>query len=148
LFLSVDELRDLARRVDARWDYEVARETGSLIDDQGPPEVTLPRLDKGSTGVDRFPDGYYQRRNGTAAVVVARSPIAGGDLGRVGEAMARIRAVVRDVAAETPDRAQIRVSFAGDMPTGFAEYGVVRDDLLEVGISGIALVLLAVFLYF
>ena len=42
----------------------------------------------------------------------------------------------------------MRVSYAGDMPTGFAEYGVLRDDLLSVGATGIALVLGAVLLYF
>ena len=41
-----------------------------------------------------------------------------------------------------------RVSYAGDMPTGFSEYGTIRNDLLSVGATGIALVLGVVLLYF
>ncbi len=81
-------------------------------------------------------------------VVVLRSPIAGGDLAKVGPALGRIHAVVNEVRGSRPAYASVRVSYAGDMPTGQAEYGVIRDDLLSVGGAGIALVLAAVLLYF
>ncbi len=37
LFLDQKELERLRDDVNARWDYEVAKETGSLLDDNGPP---------------------------------------------------------------------------------------------------------------
>jgi len=55
---------------------------------------------------------------------------------------------VADVQSSRPDFDPIRVSYAGDMPTGLAEYGVVKEDLLSVGATGLALVLGVVLLYF
>ena len=156
LFLQLSELEQLRDDVNARWDYEVAKETGSLLDDNGPP-VTVEDIDKrfakkekearGGGGEER-PDGYYERKDGTALVVVARSPIAGGDLARTGPALQRIRDTVDRVKGSRPEFAAVKVSYAGDMPTGFSEYGTIRDDLLGVGATGIALVLAVVLLYF
>lgn len=156
LFLERAELEKLASDVDARWDYEVAKETDTLLDDDDPPPpLTAKELkrrfepkDDGNGATQRFSDGYYERPDGKALVVVARSPVAGGDLTRIRAAMAKIREHVAAVAASKPEFANVRISYAGDMPTGLAEYGVVRDDLLDVGAVGIALVLGAVLLYF
>jgi predicted RND superfamily exporter protein len=155
LFLERAALEKLSADVDARWDYEVAKETDALLDeDDPPPPLTATELKrrfepKGQDDVvRRFPDGYYERADGHALVVIARSPVVGGDLARAGAVMATIRGRVATVRAPRPSFGAIRVSYAGDMPTGLAEYGVVRDDLLSVGASGIALVLGAVLLYF
>jgi predicted RND superfamily exporter protein len=156
LFLKKSELDQLARDVDARWEYEVAKESGNLLDDDGPP-VTIADIEKRfqasgrdtseSESEDR-PDGYYQKKDGSSLVVVAHSPIAGGDLERTGPALDKIRDVVSKVRASSPDFSDIHVSYAGDMPTGFAEYDAIRNDLLKVGASGIGLVLAVVLLYF
>ncbi len=155
LFVERTALEKLARDVDARWDYEIAKETDTLLDDDDPPPpLTASELKRrlepdGAQGTaNRFPAGYYERSDGTALVVVARSPIAGGDLARIGIAMGRIRAAVEAVKHSRPEFAGLRVSYAGDMPTGLKEYSVVRDDLLGVGLTGIALVLGVVLLYF
>ena len=152
LFVERTALEKLASDVDARWDYEIARETGSLLDEDDPPppltaEALKRRLEPDGP-VDRFPDGYYERSDGTALVVVARSPVAGGDLARTSAAMQRIRIEVEAVKGSRREFAGLRVSYAGDMQTGLEEYSVLRDDLLGVGLAGIALVLGAVLLYF
>jgi uncharacterized protein len=155
LFLKRSVLEGLARDVEARWDYEVGKQAGTLLDeDDAPPPLTASTLkgrfepDGDSGLLQRFPDGYYERADGTALVVVARSPIAGGDLPRIRAAMTRIRDRVAKVQSSMLAFGAARVSYAGDMPTGLAEYGVVRDDLVGVGATGIALVLGAVLLYF
>ncbi len=155
LFLDRAEITKLDRDTEARWDYEIARLTGSALDDDDAPppfdaRTFESRLKTSSHDRDavRFPDGYYERADGTALVVVARSPIAGGDLARMGVALERIHAAVESVRATSPELAGIGVSYAGDLPTGYREYGVVSTDLLSVGATGIALVLAAVLLYF
>jgi predicted exporter len=153
LFLSVDELRRLRDDVVARWDYEVAKETGALLDDEGPP-VTAQQIEDrlrkkaDSEGIDDRADGYYARKDGTGLVVIVRSPIPGGDLARTGPALAKMEGAVAAVKSSRPAYADIRVGYAGDMATGFIEYDRIRNDLLGVGAKGIALVLLAVLLYF
>jgi hypothetical protein len=152
LFLDRQELDKLHDDVFARWDYEVAKETGALLDDTGPP-VTVQDIEKrfrknSDSGTADQSEGYYERKDGTALVVVARSPIPGGDLEKTGPALTRIKAAVESVRTSRPGFAAVRPSYAGDMPTGFIEYQSIRDDLLSVGASGIALILAAVLLYF
>lgn len=153
LFLDRSELEQLRRDVSARWDYEVAKESGQLLDDTGPPvtidsiEQRFRRKARGGSDDDGS-DGYYERKNGTALVVVARSPIPGGDLERTGPALQRVKETVEGVRGSRPDFQTVRVGYAGDMPTGFIEYDSIRTDLLSVGAKGVALVLAAVLLYF
>jgi uncharacterized protein len=157
LFLERSELAQLHDDVFARWDYEVAKEQGALLDDSGPP-VTVEDIEKrfrkkaneqGAAETEDDPrEGYNERKDGTALVVQVRSPIPGGDLARTGPALDKIQATVSAVQATRPELASVRVSYAGDMPTGFVEYEHIRNDLLGVGVSGIALILVAVLLYF
>jgi hypothetical protein len=106
------------------------------------------RRKEDKAGGENHPDGYNERKDGTGLVVVARSPIPGGDLAQTGPALARIEATVQEVRASRPEFAAVRVGYAGDMPTGFIEYGSVRSDLLGVGTAGVAMILAAVWLYF
>ena len=166
LFLEPKELLQLRDDVNARWDYEVSKEEGTLLEDDGPP-VTVDDIerrfrkkaggtDKGDKadkdarpddGADkdkdkdktdeRYPDGYYEKKDGTALVVQARSPIPGGDLARTGPALQAVRDAVASVQASRPEFASIRVGYAGDMPQGFIEYDRIQKDLLSVGATGI-----------
>jgi len=153
LFLDRTELQRLHDDVIARWDYEVAKRADELLDDNGPP-VTIEDIEKRfrrkeyESGGEDHPDGYNERKDGTGLVVVARSPIPGGDLARTGPALARVRDAVARVQSSRPEFAAVRVGYAGDMPTGFIEYDSVRNDLLGVGAVGIAMILAAVWLYF
>lgn len=172
LFLEPKELLQLRDDVNARWDYEVAKEEGILLDDTGPP-VTVDDIEKrfrkktGGSGTgdkggkddkadqgdkdkteERYPDGYYEKKDGTALVIQARSPIPGGDLAKTGPALQAVREAVASVQASRPEFAAIRVGYAGDMPQGFIEYDRIQKDLLSVGATGIGLILGAVLLYF
>jgi predicted exporter len=153
LFLDRTELQRLRDDVFARWDYEVAKESDQLLDDTGPP-VTVDDIEKRfrqnghAPGGEDHTDGYYERKDGKALVVVARSPVPGGDLEKTGPALQRIETAVANVRSSRPEFAAVRVGYAGDMPTGFIEYNRIRDDLLSVGARGIALVLAVVLLYF
>jgi predicted RND superfamily exporter protein len=158
LFLDTGELMRLDADVQARWDYEVMKESGfSIDDDEPPPPLDWKGIEKrlretsrtnANRDLDRFPDGYYERADGRAIVVVARSPVPGGDLERARVVVDHARRVVDDVRSHADEYASISVSYAGDLPTSFREYTVVLHDLLDVGATGIALILAAVLLYF
>ena len=53
-----------------------------------------------------------------------------------------------EVRSSSAEFAAVRISFAGDMPTGLSEYGVILKDLVNVGALGIGLILAAVLFYF
>jgi predicted RND superfamily exporter protein len=159
LFVERAVLEQLERDVEARWDSEVMRASGfSLDDDEAPPALDWSGIEKrlrdgahvapGSETIDRFRDGYYERADGRALVVIARSPVPGGDLARAGAVLEHVRAAVDRVHTSSPEYRAVAVSYAGDMPTGFREYTLVSHDLLSVGATGVALVLAVVLLYF
>jgi predicted RND superfamily exporter protein len=157
LFADVATLEQLDADVEARWDSVVARETGAALDDDAPPLPAWSEIEErlrasarkvAGPDLDRYPDGYYERSDGRALVVVARSPIAGGDLGRANVAMDAVRSAVEHVRDASRDFAELRVSYAGELPAGLREYGVISRDLLGVGATGIGLVLGAVLLFF
>src|SRR5205823_13237645 len=54
-------------------------------------------------------------------------------------------AVVDEERASFPG---VNVGYAGDLVTGLAEYGAVKEDLVNVGVLGVALVLGVVLLFF
>ena len=148
LLLNRSDLEELRADVDARWDWEVGREMGTHLDDTPPPPIRAQSL-RGrlhdSSGT-RFPDGYYQARDGRTLVVVARSSVPSGDLALAGETLRRIRAVVEAVTVNAPG--SLHVGYAGDLVTGLSEYGEVQNDLLHVGAIGVTAVLAVVFLFF
>ncbi len=153
LFLDTKDLEKLRADVDERWDRQVARETGTSLDDDEAPDPhandslrdRLRAAGAKSERADRYPDGYYQTKDGKALVVVVRSPAHAGDLARSRDVVAHVRAIVDELAR---DHAAIKAGYAGDMIAGIDEYGAVRSDLLGVGVTGVALVLAVILLYF
>jgi predicted RND superfamily exporter protein len=154
LFLPRAKLEKLKADVDERWDREVAKQTGESLDDDddtGSKFTTddmRKRLRDAGGDRDRYPDGYYQTKDGKTVVVIAHSPAPAGDLVRAREVVDRVKAEVHGVAASRPSFAKVRIAYAGDMIAGLDEYGAVRADLLDVGATGVLLVLAVVMLYF
>ncbi len=155
LYMKKDDLEKLRADVDDRWDREVAKQTGTSLDDDEPQpqskgnDTLRERLrGAGSDAIDRYPDGYYQRKDGKALVVVVRSPVASGDLARTRDVVGRVRATAVALAKTRPEYARLKIGFAGDMVSSLEEYGAVRADLLGVGGTGLVLVLGAILLYF
>jgi uncharacterized membrane protein YdfJ with MMPL/SSD domain len=151
-FLETQELRKLADEVDERWDWEVAKAAGMLLSDgreEDAPVIDVKRVPSAtSLGAPSFPDGYFERADGRALVVVARTPVSGTDVAAADHALSNIRKAVSEVAARRAERGSVRVSITGDLPTARSEFGVVLSDLVDVGGLGIALVLAVVALYF
>lgn len=155
LFAPLETLEELRDDLQARWDHEVSKKLGTnLLDEAEEPEpiAVEERLrelagDKADL-VERYPDGYYQSKDGKALVVAVRTAIPAGELDGAKEAMARVESVVREVQATARQFEGVRVGYAGDLVTGMEEYDAVKEDLLHVGALGLGLVLGAVFLYY
>jgi len=159
LFIDKEDLEKAKADVDARWDYEVSKASDNLLDDSAaPPPLNREEFKKRfedrakektkGRRVDKYKDGYYARDDGKALVVVASSPVAAGDLPRMRKVVDGIEGVVAEVQKSDPAFAKVRVTYAGDLCTALIEYGLIHDDLLQVGVSGVALVLLVVVLFF
>ncbi len=154
LFLPKDELRKLRDDVDARWEWEVARQDGSAFDETEapPPELSAEELKKRfkkyePNGAQSFPDGYFQSQDRRALVVMAQTLIPSGDLTNSKIALSRVKEQVAATKRELGFD-HVRVGYAGDLVSGLNEYGAIRDDLTQVGSLGVLFVLIVVLLYF
>jgi uncharacterized protein len=149
MFVKLGDLQQLRDDIEARWSWEIAKQTGASVDDEPAPELSWDALKRRygpPTEAQRFPDGYFQSKDGKALVVVVDTNIAAGDLPAQEQALAFVQGEVE--AEQRRTRLPPRVTYAGDLVTGLAEYGAATQDLLRVGTLGIVLVLGVLLLYF
>ena len=154
LYTDLQTLARLRDDVEARYAYEVGKETGLQLGlEDAPPPPIAPGTVKSGLGVKaederRFPaDGHYQSADGKKAVVVIRSGVLGADFRKAEEAVARVSEVVRRVNPASFDPAA-RWDLSGDLLIGLAEYRLINRDLTKVGLAGTLLILGIVFLYY
>lgn len=152
LYAEQDKLEKLRDDVNARFEYEVSKASDTLLEDtEPPPEINEKSLRESFELKDidenRWPDGYYQSKDGKTLVVAVRSKVLGSDFEGGTEALRRIREVVDRVNPSSFDPA-IQYGFAGDLQTGISEYTAINKDLTDVGILGAALIAGVVLLYY
>lgn len=153
MYLSLPRLEKLHADVESRYARGVGAATGLFVDlddePTNPADINSLRDSLRIDGADpdRYPDGYYQSRDGHTLIVLVRSKIQSGDFDRGAEALRRMAEVVARVNPARFDPA-IRTGFAGDLKTSVAEYQAVNRDLTDVGILGALLIFAIVFLYY
>ena len=154
LYTDLATLKRLRDDVEARYAYEVGKQTGLQLGlEEAPPPPIAPDTVKSRLGVKaederRFPaDGRYQSADGKKAVVLIRSGVVGADFQKAEEAVARVSEVVKRVNPASFDPAA-KWDLSGDLLIGLAEYRLINRDLTEVGLVGTALILGIVFLYY
>ncbi len=154
LLADFGKLKKLRDDVVDRYDYEVGKATGSTIDDDdpdAPPKITADEVKK-RFGIDdkdgdRFPDGYYQSKDGKAVVITIRSGVLGTEYENGSKALKLIRDAIEKVEPKKFDPS-IHYGFAGDLVSSISEYKAINDDLTDVGLFGAVTIVGVVFLYF
>ena len=152
LYADADKLAKVQADIEARYQYEVNKAAGTLLDDtETPPPLDAKQIRKtlgASEAQERqYPDGYYQSQDGKTLVVAIRSQVVGTELEKGTEAIRRVKAVVERVNPKSFDPA-ITWGMAGDLKSGNDEYRQVNEDLTDVGILGSCLITGVVFLYY
>ena len=158
LFASVDDLQRLNKELDSQRKKAVGKalSLGLEDDEEEQKAPTFAELkDKFLGGKsatleaakDRYPDGFFQSKDGKTLVVLVRTGITTGELEKSREALAKVQAVV---AKTLPDAGSqgVKIGFAGDLVTGLYEYGAVLDDLVHVGVIGVVAILGVIFIYY
>ena len=157
LFASVEDLQKLNKELDTQRKKAVGKALSlGLDDDEEQKAPTFAELKEKFLGgksatleaaKDRYPDGFFQSKDGKTLVVLVRTGIATGELERSREALAKVKDVVQKTLPDAESRG-IKIGYAGDLVTGLFEYGAVLDDLVSVGTTGVALILGAIFIYY
>ena len=159
LYAPLDLVQEVHDEVIERYEYEVGRKAGLLLDEDEPPpplteESLRERLEKRAdeSGVAkeakrRFPGGYYLDEDDHVAVIIVRTPIGSADIARTSELKRLIGEAIERVDPKKYDPS-IRVGFTGNLITSAETRAQIENDLQHVGIWGVGLILAVVFLYY
>jgi len=153
LYAGLDELKELHDKILSRYDWEVARATDALLDDEEPQPITAQTV-RGTfqKSLDRAKaatpgdGGYYIGEDGHLAVILIRTPLRAMDQ-RAFELEAHVERLIESGHYRNTDP-QFKHGFTGNLVTSAEEYRDITRDLTEVGIAGGILVLLVVYLFF
>ena len=157
-YADIGKLTKLHDQIVERYDWEVAKADGSLIDEDKedePPPITADSVERqlkgeedkpkesGSSKTDR--GGYYEAEDGTYSAILIRTPVSGRNA--VNELMQRVKATVAEVHPERFDPT-LKIGYSGDVITSQEEYDEIIQDLGRVGALGVLGVLLSVLAFF
>lgn len=150
LYLPLTKIQEIHQRIEERYQREIF---GSLDDEPLEP-ITRESLEKEfgkdtvkQPSVPAYRDGYYMNAEGTRLIVLARTPVASGDLERSLHLQKLVRGVIAEVNPASFDPS-LKVGLTGDVVTSAEQYGVIKNDLTTVGVLGVSLILLIDFLFF
>jgi uncharacterized protein len=158
LFASVDDLQRLNKELDTQRKKAVGKalSLGLEDDEEEQKAPTFAELKEKFLGgksatleaaKDRYPDGFFQSKDGKTLVVLVRTGITTGELEKSREALAKVKAVVEKTLPDAASQG-VKIGFAGDLVTGLYEYGAVLDDLVHVGTIGVVAILGVIFIYY
>jgi uncharacterized protein len=158
LFASVDDLQRLNTELDSQRKKAVGKalSLGLEDDEEEQKAPTFAELKEKFLGgksatleaaKDRYPEGFFQSKDGKTLVVLVRTGITTGELEKSREALAKVQAVVAKTLPDVGSQG-VKIGFAGDLVTGLYEYGAVLDDLVHVGTIGVVAILGVIFIYY
>jgi predicted RND superfamily exporter protein len=157
LYAPLDLVQEVHERIRERYDYEVGRALGTLLEeDEPPPPISKAsiqkeidaRASKAETPPHQsYPDGYYLDPELHQIVVRVLTPIGSGDVERAEHLKGLVQTTIDRVQPKRFEPA-IQVGLSGDLLTGVEAYLRIKDDLAHVGVWGVSGVLLVVLLFF
>jgi predicted exporter len=152
LYMDLADLETIAKRVEARRDWEAARETGALLDEDSPaPPLDFDDLQKKYDGrrnaTRRFEDDRFASRSLHTALLLIE--LGQFDMGR-GVAQALFDRVKRDVASlnVASYAPGMRVGFTGDVAINVEETSALMSDLSVSSVVVAVLVVAAIAFYY
>ena len=159
LYAPLDLLHEIHDEVKNRYDYEVNKAAGFLLDeDEEPPAISEESIRKkiddrqrkaevSASGGPTYPGGYYLDEQKHIIAVLIRTPVSSGDLERSEALKGAVREVVARVDPHRYDPAA-EIGYTGNLLTSAEEYHRVTSDLAHVGAWGVGLILGVVFLFY
>lgn len=162
LYADFELVKKVHRRILDRYDYEVHKAAGTLIDEdeEAPPPLTEESIRKQleeesssdtqkkvNEAKKQYPGGYYLDEEKHVAVILVRTPINAGDAEQSRELQRKISLVIDEVNPTKLDPT-MKVGFGGNLITSAETREQIEADLQHVGVWGISLILGVVFLYY
>lgn len=158
LYAPLDHLEDLRDALSDRLSYELGRANPLYVDlsdpDEPPPEVdeVLERLEQEAEGArarwQRFREGYFQHPELPVVFLFIRTTIQGGEMGAVQKLLAEVRGQIEALGPTTFGDGGIEILYGGDIMDIKEEQEALTRAVLFATLITVALVLLAIYLFF
>ncbi|HLK36960.1 MAG TPA: MMPL family transporter [Polyangiaceae bacterium] len=149
LYADVADLEEILHRIQVRRDYEVSKESGSLLDeDEPPPPVDVTDIEnKYDQKISADSSDYMASAQLKAAMLTVES---GGFTTGAEKDRALLERVKADVAALDPARyaAGMRVGYASDVAINVEELDALQADLSVSSALVVVAVMAAIVLYY
>jgi predicted RND superfamily exporter protein len=156
LYAPLDLVKEVRDEIVERYEWEVAKRAGTLIDDHEPPpidEATIRKRIEERQGNKlppegpQFPGGYYMSEKDHTIAIRIMTPLGVGDLDETAELEREINAAVERIDPKKFDPTA-RVGISGGLIVGAETYQQIKDDITQVGLWGVGLILGIVLLYY
>ena len=153
LFVDLEDLRTIRARIEARRDYEVGRDLGTLLDErEAPPSVDLSDIEK-KYDDRRRPDGRFpHHRFSSKELHLTMALVEVGEYstgqGRSGELFARVKADVAALGGPSRYAPGMRVGYGGDVAIFVEETQALMSDLSVSSVLVLVAVASAILLYY
>ncbi len=149
LYVNLTDLKEIRRRIEARRDYEVSKEQGTLLDDDEPP----PSVD--TSDIEKKYENKASDSNGghfaSTALRAAMITIEAGDFTTGADKDRKLLDRVKsDVAALEPSRysSGLRVGYGSDVAINVEELEALQADLLVSSVLVVIAVMTVIFAYY
>ncbi len=155
LYADLEDLKQAHERITERYDWEVSKQQGSLLDEEDEPEaITAESIEKQlaahktpgkSSSGPPFPNGYYANEEGNLLALLVRTPVSGK--ANVEDFKRRVQEVVQQIGPQRFEPTMV-AEYTGDLITSAEEYDRITTDLSHVGAGGVLGVMGIVLVYF
>lgn len=164
LFAKMEDLQKARDEIVERYEYEVQKQTGMLLDDSeanAPPPISAESIRNRLAGKSadkpqkeevkpdpaktQHSNNYYMSADGKFAVVVARTSLS-TKKDRL-ELIDKVKTIVAEMNPKSIDPS-MEIGYTGDLIISGEEYDAIVADLNEVGVAGVLGVLIPVLLFF
>jgi len=149
LYLDLPDLKEIARRIDERHRYEVAKAMGTLLDeDAPPPSIDMSDIEaryKTRVAANERPHDRFSSAGDHLTMLFVE---AGGFSTGVESARALLDRVKAEVAALDPQKHGFRVGYASDVAISVEELDALVTDLSSTSVLVVLAVMGVIFAYF
>lgn len=151
LYVERGDLQTILTRIEARRDFEVARETGGLLEDEDPPPLAFDDLQKkydGRVSGRHFPEGRFSDpEHHTSLLLIQISSYSPGQA-QGGQLFDRVRREVRDLGGAEAYGPNMHVGYTGNVAIAVEELSALVSDLSISSVLVVVAVGAVILLYY
>jgi predicted RND superfamily exporter protein len=145
LYVELGDLKEVRQRIEARRDYEVEREEGSLLDDaEPPPSLDLSDIEQrydGKLGDPKAASGRYSDAQAHVTLLFVEAGEFTTGAAKARALLERVQADIRGLGGPARYAAGMRVGYSSDVAISVEELDALEADL---SVSSVLVVLLEV----